>query len=156
MDYHIGMPQRLHTSKSPNIIHSSTKQTLGFIDETELGNNETHCSRKNFHLTGVEDDKSHCLPNETLVGHQMDVYLSQVEPSDNTSALAFRESRWHHGDIVYDKPKNRLTKMSANPQKWSTKMYSPEWAPKEPDKEKWHGQKGAQVMEPIAVDVWVS
>jgi hypothetical protein len=116
------------------------ERTLGFIDETELGNNETRCARKNFHLTRVEDDKSHHLTNKTSVGHQMDVYSSQAEPSDNTSALAFRESRGHH----------------ANPQKWGTKMYSLERAPKEPDIEKQHGQKGAQVTEPIAIDVWTS
>jgi hypothetical protein len=108
-------------------------------------------------VTGVEGDKSHCLPNKISVGHQVDIYSSQAEPS----ALAIRESRRHHGDAIYknllnrnNKPKNRLTKMSANPQKWSTKMYSPEQAPKEPDKEKWHAQKGAQVMEPI--DIWTS
>jgi hypothetical protein len=35
-------------------------------------------------------------------------------------------------------------------------MYSPEQAPKKPDKEKQHTQKGAQVMEPIAIDIWMS
>jgi hypothetical protein len=46
----IGMPQRPHTGNSPNIIHSSTKQTPGFVDETELKNNKTRCSRRNLHL----------------------------------------------------------------------------------------------------------
>jgi hypothetical protein len=55
MDYHIGMPQRPHTSKSPNMIHSSTERTLGFIDETELGNNETHCSSEKDLLTRSEE-----------------------------------------------------------------------------------------------------
>jgi hypothetical protein len=51
----IGMPQRPHTGNSPNMIHSSTKRTLGFVDETGLRNNETRCSSKNFHLTRSEE-----------------------------------------------------------------------------------------------------
>jgi hypothetical protein len=54
-DYHIGRPQRLHTSKSPNMIHSSTERTLGFIDETKLGNNKTHCSSEKDLLTCSEE-----------------------------------------------------------------------------------------------------
>jgi hypothetical protein len=118
------------------------------------------CSYMNA-VTGVEDDKVNRPPNETSGSHQTEVYSSQSESSDDISVLAVRESRQHHGDAIYenrlnmnDKPKNRLMKMSANPQKWSTKMYSLEQAPKEPDKEKRQAQKRAQVTEPIAIDVW--
>jgi hypothetical protein len=201
----IGMPQRPHTGNSPNIIHSSTKQTPRFIDETELRNNETRCSSKNFHLTcseehnymkygqltgllsyqhqptigssthpinnrclnknikprekssigpktavppsqlqssirddengqwkvqrdvrlaeqrgqqhhrdvvhksrsymntvtRVEVDKVHRPSNKTSLGHQMDVYSSQSESSDDTSALAVRESRRRQRDTIY-------------------------------------------------------
>jgi hypothetical protein len=51
----IGMPQRPHTGNSPNMNHSSTKRTLGFIDETELGNNETRCSSEKDLLTRSEE-----------------------------------------------------------------------------------------------------
>jgi hypothetical protein len=45
------------------------------------------CSYANV-VTGVEDNKLYHLVNKTLGGHQTDVYSSQVESSDNTSALA--------------------------------------------------------------------
>jgi hypothetical protein len=51
----IGMPQRPHTGNSPNMNHSSTKRTLGFVDETELGNNETRCSSEKDLLTCSEE-----------------------------------------------------------------------------------------------------
>jgi hypothetical protein len=199
------MPQRPHTGNSPNIIHSSTKRTPRFVDETELGNNKTRCSsekdlltrseERNYtkngqlagllsyqHLptigssthpinnrcsntnikprekssigpqtavpsdqlqssirddedsrqkvqqgtrfveqrgqrhhrdiihescsyanmvTGVEDNKLHRPPNETSGGHQMDVYSSKSESSDDTSVLVVRESRRHQRDTVY-------------------------------------------------------
>jgi hypothetical protein len=55
LEYCTGMPQRPHTGNSPNMIHSSTKRTLGFIDETEFGNNETHCLSEKDLLTCSEE-----------------------------------------------------------------------------------------------------
>jgi hypothetical protein len=176
MDYHVSMPQRLHTSKSPNMICSSTERTLGFIDKTELKNNETCCLSKKLLLTcseernytnngqqkaqqdvrfikqrgqrhhgdvvhkshsytntvtGVEDDKSHCLPNETSVSHQMDeeqgmgdmpairqawhsrrhkgaflnyqtnMALPQVQPSIKLDGPGNGETRHRHGDVIH-------------------------------------------------------
>jgi hypothetical protein len=205
LEYSIGMPQRPHTGNSPNGLHSSTQQTLGFVNKTDLENNETCClsvkhlltcseernytnngqlagllphqltfgssthlinnrcsdtnikPRKNSSIgpqtaipssqlqsfirddkngqqkvqrdvklakrrgqqhhrdvvhkshsytnavTGVEDDKAHQPPHEMLGSYQTDVYLSQSESSDNTSVLAVRESRRHHGDAIYEK-----------------------------------------------------
>jgi hypothetical protein len=52
-------------------------------------------------VTRVEVNKVHRPSNETLLGHQMDVYSSQSESSDDTSVLAVRESRWHQRDTIY-------------------------------------------------------
>jgi hypothetical protein len=54
-------------------------------------------------VIGVEDDKVNRPLNETSGSHQMEVYSSQSELSDNISVLAVRESRWHHPDAVYKK-----------------------------------------------------
>jgi hypothetical protein len=201
------MPQRPHIGNSPNMIHSSTKRTLGFVDKTELRNNETRCSsekdlltRSEEHnytkygqlagllshqhqptvglstqpinsgcsntnikprekssigpqtavpsnqlqssirdnengqrkvqqdarlaeqrgqrhhrdvvhksrsytnaVTGVEDDKSHHLPDKTSGGHQMDVYSSQSELSDNTYVRAVKEAKQHCDSVVNTK-----------------------------------------------------
>jgi hypothetical protein len=75
----IGMPQRLHTGNSPNMIHSSTKQTLGFVDETELRNNETCCSSKNFHLTCSEEH------NYTKYGQLTGLLSYQHQPTIGSS-----------------------------------------------------------------------
>jgi hypothetical protein len=116
MDYHIGMPQRLHTSKSPNMIHSSTEQTLRFIDETELRNNKTHCSSKNFHLTGSEEhnftstgihpNNSRCLNmniefrEKVFISPQMTRHLNQQQVYGDSQASVVEETRQHHEDTI--------------------------------------------------------
>jgi hypothetical protein len=52
-------------------------------------------------VTRIEVDKVHRPPNETSLGHQMDVYSSQSESSDDTSVLAVRESRRRQRDTIY-------------------------------------------------------
>jgi hypothetical protein len=81
----IGMPQRPHTGNSPNMIHSSTKRTLGFIDETGLRNNETRCSSKNFHLTHSEEHNyTKCGQLTGLISHQHQPTMgSSTQPINN-------------------------------------------------------------------------
>jgi hypothetical protein len=108
-NYHIGRPQRPHTSKSPNMIHSSTEQTLGFIDETKLGNNETHCSSKNFHLTDTEEhnltstgthpNNSRCsntnieFKEKMFISPQMTRHLNQQQVYGDSQASVVEETR---------------------------------------------------------------
>jgi hypothetical protein len=87
----IGMHQRPYTGKSPNGSHSSTQQTLGFVNKTYLKNNETRClsekdllthsEERNYTNNGqlqsyIRDDKVHQPPNKTSGSHQTDVYSS--------------------------------------------------------------------------------
>jgi hypothetical protein len=51
----IGMPQRPHSGNSPNGLHSSTQQTLGFVNKTDVENNETCCLSEKNSLTRSEE-----------------------------------------------------------------------------------------------------
>jgi hypothetical protein len=82
----IGMPQRSHTGNSPNGLHSSTQQTLGFVNKTDLENNETRClSEKNL-LTRSEEcnytnngQLTGLLPHQPIIG-------SSIQPINNRSS----------------------------------------------------------------------
>jgi hypothetical protein len=174
MDYHIGMPQRPHTSKSPNMIHSSTEQTLGFIDETELGNNETHYSSKKFYLTGSEEHNltsTGIHPNNSrhsnmnikfrekmLISPQMTRHSNQQQVYGNSQAPVVEETRQHHKDAIDMRHSNTnveskktLMKTSVKLQKQSTKEYSPATVPKEPDKVNQWAENRGQAMGIVAV-----
>jgi hypothetical protein len=51
--------------------------------------------------------------------------------------------------------KKRLTISSVSQNERSTKTYSPERAPKEPDKKSRHAQKRTQIMGPVTIDAWM-
>jgi hypothetical protein len=84
------MPQRPHTGNSSNMIHSSTKQTLGFVDKTGLRNNKTRCSSKNFHLTCSEEHNYTKHGQLTgLISHQHQPTMgSSTQPIDSRCSNA--------------------------------------------------------------------
>jgi hypothetical protein len=82
----IGMPQRPHTGNSPNGLHSSTQQTLGFVNKTDLENNKTRCLSENNLLTCSEE--RNYTNNGQLTGllpHQP-TFGSSIQPINNRSS----------------------------------------------------------------------
>jgi hypothetical protein len=93
----IGMPQRPHSGNSPNGLHSSTQQTLGFVNKTDVENNETHClSEKNL-LTRSEERKytnngqlTGLLPHQPTFGSSIQTINNRssntnIKPRENSS-----------------------------------------------------------------------
>jgi hypothetical protein len=78
----IGMPQRLHTGNSPNGLHSSTQQTLGFVNKTDLENNETCLSEKNLLTCSEECNYTNNGQLAGLLPHQP-TFGSSIQPINN-------------------------------------------------------------------------
>jgi hypothetical protein len=163
------MPQRPHTSKSPNMIHSSAERTLGFIDETELGNNETRCSSKSFHLTGTEEhnhtstgkhpnNSRHSNTNvkfreKMFISPQMTRHSNQQQVYGDSQASVVEETRQCRKDAIDMRclntnieSKETLMKTSVKLQKQSAKEYSLAPVPKEPDKRVQGAENGERAM----------
>jgi hypothetical protein len=130
---------------------------LGFIDETELGNNKTCCSSKSFHLTGTEEhnltstgihpnNSRHSNTNikfreKMFISPQMTRHLNQQQVYGDSQASVVEETRRCYEDAVDTRrlntnieSKKTLMKTSVKLQKQSTKEYSLAPIPKEPDK----------------------
>jgi hypothetical protein len=82
----IGMPQRPHTGNSPNGLHSNTQQTLGFVNKTDLENNETRClSEKNLLTRSEECNYTNNGQLTGLLPHQP-TFSSSIQPINNRSS----------------------------------------------------------------------
>jgi hypothetical protein len=82
----IGMPQRPHTGNNPNGLHSSTQQTLGFVNKTDLENNETCClSEKNLLTCSEERNYTNNGQLAGLLPHQL-TFGSSIQPINNRSS----------------------------------------------------------------------
>jgi hypothetical protein len=82
----IGMPQRPHSGNSPNGLHSSTQQTLGFVNKTDLENNETRClSEKNLLTRSEERNYTNNGQLTGLLPHQP-TFGSSIQPINNRSS----------------------------------------------------------------------
>jgi hypothetical protein len=93
----IGKPQRPHSGNSPNGLHSSTQQTLGFVNKTDLENNETCClSEKNLLTRSEERNYTNngqitgLLPHQSTFGSSIQTINNRssntnIKPGENSS-----------------------------------------------------------------------
>jgi hypothetical protein len=102
----IGMPQRPHTGNSPNGLHSSTQQTLGFVNKTDLENNETHClSEKNLLTCSEECNYTNYGQLAGLLPHQLtfgsNIQLIDSRRSNTNIKTKGKVSIGHQGTTVH-------------------------------------------------------
>jgi hypothetical protein len=87
------MPQRPHIGNGPNGLHSSTQQTLGFVNKTDLENNETRClSEKDLLICSEERNYTNNGQLAGLLPHQP-TFGSSTHPINNRCSNTNIKSR---------------------------------------------------------------